>query len=327
MIRAVTRARQLLGSLSAGTLVVMRASLLLVAVAIGCSSGESNSDEAATDTDTGVVVAEDTAATTIDTATTPDTEQPDVVADAAAETSIETKSAGCTSGKELAEGAATITIGGATRKYTLRKPTGYSADRAWPLVLALHPNGSNMAYWDATTGSRAMRPILKDKAILVLPEARMGDWRGDLPTDLAYFDSLISLLKKEMCIDTSRIFSMGFSGGGSFSGVLGCSRTDIRAIASGGAVIYFDKTKCVGKPAAWITIGDGESIPARIEFRDFWRTRNACTTMTTVVPPASTCVAYGCPDPKLPVEFCSHAGDHVWPSFGADAAWLFFSKF
>jgi polyhydroxybutyrate depolymerase len=309
----------------------MRA-LILVAI-VGCSSAETSTeaeDSGAVSEDTATAIG-DTGSPLVDTAmevADDDTATPETAAmDAPVETMPSTNSAGCTSGKELAEGAATITVGGVARKYTLRKPTGYSASKPWPLVLALHPNGSNMSYFDTTTGSRAMRPILKDKGILVLPEARMGDWRGDLPTDLAYFEALVALLKKEMCIDTSRMFSMGFSGGGSFSGVLGCMRTDIRAIASGGAVIYFDKAKCTGKPAAWITIGDGESIAARTEFRDFWRTRNECTTMTKVVPPAPTCVAYTCPDPARPVEFCSHSGDHEWPAFGAEAAWLFFSKF
>lgn len=123
------------------------------------------------------------------------------------------------------------------------------------------------------------------------------------------------------------MFSMGFSGGGSFSGMLGCNRTDIRAIATGGAVEYFDPTKCVGKPAAWITIGDDEAIPERIAFRDFWRTAAGCTTTTTKVGPVATCVAYACPDPARPVEFCSHAGGHEWPAFGAEAAWGFFSRF
>lgn len=311
---------------------------LLVALVVGCSSGEADTGEPESGRTVDAEVQVDTelepdgAELPTDSATVEDGSADVSVAETSADALpdapvIESRSVGCTSGKELAEGAATITVGGVVRKYTLRKPVGYTKDKAWPLVLALHPNGSNMAYFDATTGSRAMRPILRDKGLLVLPEARSGDWRGDLPTDLAYFEALLTLLKKELCIDTSRIFSMGFSGGGSFSGVLGCSRTDIRAIASGGAVIYFDKTKCVNKPAAWITIGDGEAIAARLEFRDFWRTRNACTTTTTVVPPAPTCVAYGCPDPKLPVQFCSHPGDHVWPSFGAQAAWLFFSKF
>ena len=119
---------------------------------------------------------------------------------------------------------------------------------------------------------------------------------------------------------------MGFSGGGSFSGVLGCHRTDIRAIASGGAVIYFEPEVCVGNPAAWVTIGDGELIPERSRFRDFWRTRNECATASTPVAPAP-CIAYQCPDPNCPVHFCAHPGDHVWPGFGTQAAWQFFAQF
>jgi polyhydroxybutyrate depolymerase len=310
---------------------------LLAIVLLGCSSGETavpaeldaeTTTDSAMSVDTGTPVVEDTFAPTEDT--TPATDAPvSETSDAVVTDAPVTggKSEGCVSGKELAEGALTFTVGGATRKYTMRKPTGYTKDKTWPLVLALHPNGSNMAYYDVLTGGRAIRPQVKDKAVLVLPEAKTGDWRNDIPVDAAYIDALMTLVKKEMCIDTARMYSMGFSGGGSFSGYLGCTRTDIRAIASGGAVIYFDKAKCVGKPAAWVTIGDGEAIPGRIEFRDFWRTRNACTTMTKVVPPAPTCVAYTCPDPLRPVEFCSHAGDHEWPAFGAEAAWLFFSKF
>ncbi len=306
---------------------------LVVLAMLGCSSGASTSpaevdaagDDTGTAADTGTLPVDDTGTAPIEDSAVPPADAPP--ADVAVDAPVESKSAGCMTGKELAEGALTLTVGGTSRKYTLRKPTGYTRDRAWPLVLALHPNGSNMSYFDVTTGGRAIRPLVKDKALLVLPEARTGDWRESTLVDAAYIDALIALLEKELCVDTSRIFSMGFSGGGSFSGYLGCNRTDIRAIASGGAVIYFDKAKCVSKPAAWITIGDGEAVAGRIEFRDFWRTRNECTTMTTVVPPAPTCVAYTCPDPLRPVEFCSHAGGHEWPSFGAQAAWGFFSRF
>ena len=83
-----------------------------------------------------------------------------------------------------------------------------------------------------------VRRSLADRSVLILPLARpMGsgwDWRGNLPADLAFFDALITRVKSQLCIDNKRIFSLGFSGGGSFSGVLGCRRTDIRAIASAG---------------------------------------------------------------------------------------------
>jgi len=219
-------------------------------------------------------------------------------------------------------------VGGATRSYVVRLPAGYSRDRAWPLVLALHPNGnSGVGFWDGT--SRPLRALLKDKAVLVLPVARpLGggfDWRGDLPADIAYFDALIARLESGLCIDTARIAAIGFSGGGSFAGVLGCVRKDIGAIASGSGVTYFDPKTCVGAPAAWITVGADELIPARQQFRDFWWMRAGCQATTSPTTPAG-CTAYACPAGTA-VHFCPHPGGHLWPDFGTAAAVQFFERF
>ena len=230
----------------------------------------------------------------------------------------------------MPEGEATIEVGGRQRTYRLRLPQGYSKDKAWPLVLALHPNGgSGIGYWDGEGGARPLRQIVRDKAILVLPLAlpRGGgfDWRDNLPTELAYFEALMNRLDTNLCIDKSRIFSMGFSGGGSFSGVLGCHRRDIRAIAVGGAVAYFDAGDCVGTPTAWVNISSGDQSAGRGAFRDFWRSRNQC--MATSAPTAPTgCVAYTCP-PGKPVHYCTQQGGHAWPGYGTEAAWAFFSQF
>jgi polyhydroxybutyrate depolymerase len=237
------------------------------------------------------------------------------------------RSPGCGAATALPEGPGTLDVGGAARSYTLRLPAGYTSERAWPLVLALHPNGgAGVDYWDGS--ERPLRQIVRDQAVLVLPVARGAagnwDWRGDLPADLAYFDALIGRLESGLCVDTTRIFAMGFSGGGSFAGVLGCARKDIRAIATGGAVTYFDPATCAGTPAAWITIGAGELIPAREAFRDFWRTRAGCQPAVTEVPPAG-CLAYACPAAS-PVVYCPHPGGHQWPDFGTSAAWDFFSR-
>jgi polyhydroxybutyrate depolymerase len=237
-------------------------------------------------------------------------------------------SAGCDVTDAFAEGDHAIKVGDLERSYILRKPAGYdpSTKKAWPLVLALHPNGSKQDYWDPTTGERALRPLLKDKAILVMPQARNDDWRGDLPLDLAYFDNLLNELQAKLCIDQRRLFSMGHSGGGSFSGVLGCYRTDIRAIAASGAVIYFEPAECIGKPAAWITVGEEEATPERTAYVEYFRTSAACATTSTAVEP-EPCVAYDCPSAERPVVFCAHAGGHFWPPFGTAATVDFFSQF
>ena len=240
-------------------------------------------------------------------------------------------SSACGSSEAPADGNHELQVGELARSYVLRKPESYSATKPWPLLLALHPNGSTSSYWDGTSGERAFRSLLADKAILVLPQSRendMGDpdWRGNVPLDLEYFDALLAELEGSLCIDLRRKYAMGFSGGGSFSGALGCYRSDIAAIAMGGAVSYFEEADCVGKPAVWVTIGDQEAVQGRLDLRDFWRSYAGCQETGSVAEPA-TCTAYTCPDVTRQVQFCSHPGDHVWPSFGTEASWAFLSQF
>jgi poly(3-hydroxybutyrate) depolymerase len=247
-----------------------------------------------------------------------------------------TQSPGCSSGMGLADGEHTFELDGLTRRYILRLPASYSADVAWPLVLALHGNGGSVDYWDVTSGPRNIRAVLEDHAVLIVAEAIEGNWRdydaapetwpARIEQELAYFEEVLTQAKTDLCIDTAQLFSMGFSGGGSFSGVLGCRRDDIRAIAVGGSVIYFDEADCMHTPAAWITIGTQELTPAREEYRDFFRDRAGCaaTSMPTTPDP---CVTYDGCDATTPVHYCQHPDGHIWPDFGSQAMWDFFSQF
>jgi hypothetical protein len=127
-------------------------------------------------------------------------------------------------------------------------------------------------------------------------------------------------------VNEAAIFSMGFSGGGSFSGVLGCRRPDIRAIAVGGSVIYFDEADCIHTPAAWITIGEMELTADREAFRDFFRDRAMCSETSMSTEPAP-CTAYDGCGSDTPVHYCQHPDGHIWPDFGSEAMWGFFSSF
>jgi polyhydroxybutyrate depolymerase len=302
----------------------------------GCASGQRPAGPAPDEPEASATDAppprRDSAAPTPDAAPSalPDvlSQAPDAAATALADTGPTT--AGCGTSEGLPEGQATITVGGVNRTYILRLPAGYSAQRAWPLVLALHPNGgAGIGFWDATSGARSIRALARDKAVVVLPLALPAgggfDWRGHLDADLAFFDALIQRLESKLCIDRARLFAMGFSGGGSFSGVLGCRRSDIRAFAAGSGVAYYDPKDCIGHPAAWLTVGADELIPARAAFRDDWVQRAGCQPMTTATPPAS-CLAYQCPA-ATPVHHCVHPGGHLWPDYGTQAAWDFFARF
>lgn len=245
-------------------------------------------------------------------------------------------SAGCQTGNGIAEGVNTFMLEGRERRFIMRLPSGYTRDRAWPLVFALHGNGGSASYWDGTSGDRNIRGVLQDDAILVVAEAIEGNWRDynadpstwpeRIESELLYFDTIIEQAKAELCIDETAIFSMGFSGGGSFSGVLGCRRTDIRAIAVGGSVIYFDEANCVGTPAAWITIGTQELTTGREAYRDFFRDRAGCEATSSATTP-DPCVAYDGCAVATPVHYCQHPDGHIWPSFGSQAMWDFFAQF
>lgn len=242
-------------------------------------------------------------------------------------------SVGCARGAGLTEGEHSFMLDGRARRYLLRLPTGYTPARAWPVVLALHGNGGSAAYWDVTSGARNIRAALRSDAILVIVEAIDGNWRdyaqpastwpARIDLELAYFEHVLTELRGALCVREDAIFSMGFSGGGSFSGLLACRRTDIRAIAVGGSVLYYDPAACVGRAAAWVTIGDQESTVDRQRFRDDVRARAGCLATDTATTPAG-CVAYdGCPA-RTPVQFCAHPGGHEWPSFGSQAMAAFF---
>ncbi|HHH11769.1 MAG TPA: hypothetical protein ENK23_06830 [Sorangium sp.] len=245
-----------------------------------------------------------------------------------------TSSAGCDNGSGLSEGEHTFMLEGLSRRYVLRLPNGYSADKPWPLVLALHGNGGSTDYWDGTSGARNIRGVLADDAVLIIAAAIDHQWRDySMPSntwparieqELHYFETVLTEAKNELCINEAAIFSMGFSGGGSFSGVLGCRRSDIRAIAVGGAVIYFDETNCINTPAAWITIGTKELSPAREAYRDFFRDRASCMATSADTPPMP-CQAYDNCDAATPVHYCQHPDGHIWPDFGSEAMWSFFS--
>lgn len=300
----------------------------------GSSGAPSDTTAAASTTANTTTPATSTSASTTDP--TNDSTGADPDSDSSSSGGEPVGSPGCTARTPLDEGEHQFMLDGLDRRYILRLPQNYTPDHPWPLIFALHGNGGNPGYWDAIGGDRDIRTAFADDAILVIPEAINNAWRDyDAPSDtwpagieleLNYFDTIHQTALDQLCIDQDNVFSMGFSGGGSFSGVLGCRREYIRAIAVGGSVIYFQPDECVATPAAWITIGDGELTPGREDFRDFFRMLAGCVETSTPGAPEG-CVDYeGC-GADTPVTFCSHPAGHVWPSIGTDATKAFFSSF
>jgi len=244
-------------------------------------------------------------------------------------------SAGCTAATPPTSGPSSIDVEGTEREYILRVPDDYDPARPYPLILAWH-GAQYSAEWVDTGGEPQTGPyfgVLEEadgNAIFVAPQALTGSWTNQNGRDLAFADAMVERFEEELCLDESRLFSIGFSMGAIMTERLGCARADkFRAIAplSGKwpddcpegdlPIAYFSAHGDVD-----MTITDDEGMAARDEFAS----RNGCSDETLDLE-RERCVAFqGC-DAGYPVEWCSFSGDHTPAPFAGEAIWEFLSQF
>jgi poly(3-hydroxybutyrate) depolymerase len=264
-------------------------------------------------------------------------------------------SPGCGKTPTLTSGSHTIQSGGQSRSYMLRIPANYDNNHPYPLVFAFHWNGGSMNDIDGggSSGYTWSYYGLREKAdtsanskmIFVAPNGISAGWANTGDRDLTLVDDLLKLIKGDLCIDTTRIFSMGFSYGGGMSYAIACARANVfRAVAVySGAQL----SGCNGGtlPIAYIGIhgtADGTcNISGGRSLRDKFVTNNVCTKPANVPEASSSthvCYTYqGC-KAGYPVEWCTFNGGHTPGNVdggGDDGAktwtkgevWKFFTQF
>jgi len=142
-------------------------------------------------------------------------------------------------GKELGDfksGIYTIESAGLTRQYTIDIPEDYDKNKTYRLIFAMHMMGGSMQtmvdqnyYGLKTYAERDGVPV-----IFVAPQGYTdrSPWRGRDDKDHIFFADMLDLFKDKLSIDTSRIFSCGFSFGAMFTYSLSLSfQKDLRAVA------------------------------------------------------------------------------------------------
>jgi poly(3-hydroxybutyrate) depolymerase len=269
--------------------------------------------------------------------------------------STDTKSsAGCSKTPTLTSGAQKI----GSRNYMIRIPPNYDNTHPYPLVFAFHWNGGNMNDVDGggTSGYTWSYYGLREQAdnstnskmIFVAPDGN-GGWPNSGGQDLTFVDDLLKKIQEDLCVDTSRIFSMGFSYGGGMSFELACARANVfRAVAvySGAQLSGCDGGK---DPIAYIgfhSVSDGTcNYSGGESLRNKFVTNDGCTPQTPPKPGAGNghvCTSFeGC-KAGYPVRWCafdggghtpapvdgqtsaSGGGDKTWTK---EEAWKFFTQF
>jgi len=114
--------------------------------------------------------------------------------------------------------------GKAQRTYRLFVPPGYDGRTAIPLVLELHGSGGTSAGQARTSGFDDV--AAREGFAVASLQADGGRWNVPIDNnrvdDVAYVSDVIDHVAARMCIDQTRVYATGFSGGGRMSSLLGC---------------------------------------------------------------------------------------------------------
>lgn len=132
-----------------------------------------------------------------------------------------------------------VSVGSSLRTYRLTLPASYDGEKPVPLVILLHGTSGTIDSIEDYTG---MVPAAGQRGYAVLTPQGLAAEDGTLPThwtvpgfdppgapdDVAYVSGLVDTVTSAYCVDASRVFATGISGGAAFATELAC-QTDLLA--------------------------------------------------------------------------------------------------
>ncbi|MFE9453936.1 ricin-type beta-trefoil lectin domain protein [Streptomyces sp. NPDC006739] len=263
--------------------------------------------------------------------------------------------AGCGKSPTLTSGTHTIQSGGQTRSYILRVPAGYDSSHPYRLIFGFHwrggtagdvdsggTDGYNWSYY----GLRRLADA-NNSTIFVAPQGNGNGWANPGGQDVAFVDAMVSQIEAGLCVDTTQVFSAGFSYGAAMSYALACSRATVfRAVA-----VYSgaNLSGCNGgnQPIAYMGLHGlrDNVLPIALGrgLRDTFVRTNGCTpqnppepapgSLTHIITTYSGCkpgypvvwAAFdGAGHDPGPIDGSTGDGWHTWTSA---AVWQFFTQF
>jgi polyhydroxybutyrate depolymerase len=152
---------------------------------------------------------------------------------------------GC--GRAATAGSTTlsITIGGHARTVIVHVPTGYRDTTKVPLVLNLHGSGSTASgqeYFSGMDTTADANGFIVAYPQALIPEGTGFDWNipgvslvgnAAIPAgsanDVTFLTDLVGDLEHRYCVDRSRVYATGFSGGARMTSQLACDSAEIFA--------------------------------------------------------------------------------------------------
>lgn len=232
-------------------------------------------------------------------------------------------SAGCGKAATVKAGTQTINSAGQSREFIVALPTDYRNTKAYKLLFGFHWMGgtdTNVATGNTVAPANSwlyygqQRLDTKHDFIFVAPQGIGNGWPNTNDQDVTFVKDMIKLFEDGLCIDTSRIFSVGFSYGGMMGNTITCEMADVfRAVASQSGAGGCSSTQ---KPIAFFGAGGTESRDSVLATARRIAKANGCGDPNQSVPyPTAgsllhTCTQFaGCPA-AYPVRVCPFDQNH-----------------
>ena len=234
-----------------------------------------------------------------------------------------------------------------TRTVRIDVPKSYDKNKPYKLIFGMQCMGG-WAGGVQDEGYYGLKPLDKEEtAIFVAPEGNGNQAPWD-QNDYILFDELLSMLEDSFCIDSSRVFSTGFSYGSMFSNGLSWNHQDVlRAVAvyeTAERNIWLPERKKMG--VGWMGVLGLQDDLCRPEMgraaRDIilelnsegGKAKNENAQEYGGNGP-HVCYDYTTVEERFPVRWCTQNGGHIWDhkdpgqqqSWVPQTTWDFFSKF
>jgi poly(3-hydroxybutyrate) depolymerase len=261
------------------------------------------------------------------------------------------RSPGCDEAPKLTSGAKTIQSGGKNREFMIRVPENY--DNAYPywLIFGFHwlggtdndvDSGGTSGYTWSYYGLREQADNSTNaRAIFVAPQGLNNGWGNAGNEDVTLTDDILKQVQDGLCVDTKRIYSVGFSYGGGMTKALGCTRPNVfrgLAVLAGADFLSGGCSATTTSPVAFFgahSITDGtNNYSSGITILNRFAANNGCTAQTPPQPPQGSnthvCTKFAGCTAGYPVEWCAFNGGGHTPapvdgsgngSGGGDRTW------
>jgi len=202
------------------------------------------------------------------------------------------------------------------RVYRLFVPPRYDGHERLPLVLNLHGSGATAADQASYSGLETLG--VGERFLVASLQAEGSLWNVPVqtgrPDDVAYVSDVIDHVATQVCIDDTRVYATGFSGGGRMSSLLGCALGSRLAAIAPVAGLRFP-APCTGRAVPVLSFHgladtqnpyEGHAPGRGAEWRESipdalagWAARNTCRTNVILDDPPgplSTMRYEGCAD-------------------------------